>query len=89
VSEETKPCIYCDAPVQADVWQEELSMCVDCSNKFFEHKIDPFDDSTWPKNQKPQEPEIEQESECTCDPCGDRDCDCYGKRCDFCLKERD
>ena len=24
------------------------------------------------------------EVECHCDPCGDKACDCYGKRCDFC-----
>lgn len=22
--------------------------------------------------------------ECTCDPCGDKDCACYGQKCDFC-----
>jgi hypothetical protein len=24
-------------------------------------------------------------TECYCDPCGSPECDCYGKRCGFCL----
>ena len=24
-------------------------------------------------------------TECYCDPCGDENCDCRGKRCDYCL----
>ena len=25
------------------------------------------------------------QAECSCDPCGSPECDCYGKRCDYCL----
>jgi len=28
-------------------------------------------------------------TECCCDPCGDRECDCWGKRCDWCLENND
>lgn len=47
-----RPCVYCDTGVDADVWGEELKMCVECSNKFYSHEIDPYDDSTWPKNNR-------------------------------------
>jgi hypothetical protein len=49
---ETKPCIYCDAGVEADVWEEEGRMCIECSNKFYSHVINPYDPSTFPKNIK-------------------------------------
>lgn len=26
-------------------------------------------------------------AECSCDPCGDRECDCWGKRCDYCQNQ--
>jgi hypothetical protein len=28
-------------------------------------------------------------TECYCDPCGDLDCSCRGKRCDFCLEQNE
>jgi len=27
-------------------------------------------------------------TECYCDPCGDENCDCRGKRCNFCLENQ-
>jgi hypothetical protein len=45
-----KPCIYCDVKIAKDVWIEELGMCLSCSNAFFDHVIDPYDPSTFPKN---------------------------------------
>jgi len=32
-----KPCDRCGAPVKADIHEEELGMCLDCSNEYFEH----------------------------------------------------
>jgi hypothetical protein len=34
----TKPCDDCQAPVDADVWEEELGMCIDCSDKYWSHE---------------------------------------------------
>jgi len=28
-------------------------------------------------------------TECFCDPCGDAECSCYGKRCEWCVKNND
>ena len=36
----TSPCIYCKAPVPSDIWEEELGMCIDCSNDYWNHKLD-------------------------------------------------
>jgi NMD protein affecting ribosome stability and mRNA decay len=33
-----KPCIDCGVMIDADIWHEELGMCVDCSNKYFNHE---------------------------------------------------
>lgn len=33
----TLPCIECDTPVKADIHAEELGMCVECSNEYFNH----------------------------------------------------
>ncbi len=52
MQEETKPCRFCDEPVEARVWKEELEMCVECSHDYFDHKISDFDEATWPKNKK-------------------------------------
>lgn len=35
---ETRPCKDCQAPVDHDIWFEELGMCVDCSNIYFTHE---------------------------------------------------
>ena len=35
-----KPCDKCGEPVVAIVHQEELGMCVECSNKYFDHEED-------------------------------------------------
>jgi hypothetical protein len=37
---ETRPCVYCQAPVDHDIWFEELKMCVDCSHKYYEGEFD-------------------------------------------------
>ena len=52
MGKQMKPCNYCDIKIDKDIWEEELGMCVSCSNAFFSHEIDPFDDSTWPKYKK-------------------------------------
>ena len=41
----TKGCIYCDTPVDSDIWEEELGMCIDCSNKYWNHELDFIDES--------------------------------------------
>lgn len=33
-----KPCRDCGAPVDAEIWAEELEFCLDCSNDYWEHK---------------------------------------------------
>jgi hypothetical protein len=33
-----KPCVDCNIMIDADVWQEELGMCLDCSNKYWSHE---------------------------------------------------
>jgi hypothetical protein len=48
----TEPCVYCDVPVAKETWEEESYMCLNCSNDFYDHKINPYDQSTWPKYQK-------------------------------------
>lgn len=35
-----KGCEKCGEPVKADIHAEELGMCVECSNDYFEHKED-------------------------------------------------
>ena len=32
-----KPCKYCDTPIDAEVYEAEFGMCLDCSNAYFEH----------------------------------------------------
>jgi hypothetical protein len=34
----TLPCHYCYEEIDEDVWEEELGMCVECSNKYYEHE---------------------------------------------------
>ena len=31
-------CIYCGDAIEHDIWFEELGMCVDCSNKYYNHE---------------------------------------------------
>ena len=33
-----KPCKDCFTPVNAEVYDEELGFCLDCSNDYWEHK---------------------------------------------------
>jgi len=35
---DTRPCIYCHIGVEHDIWFTELGMCVDCSNKYYDHE---------------------------------------------------
>lgn len=35
-----KPCVGCEDLVDADVHEEELGMCVMCSNAYFSHDHD-------------------------------------------------
>jgi hypothetical protein len=47
----TKACIYCDTQINEDIWEEEDGMCVTCNHLFYDHKINPYDPATFPKNQ--------------------------------------
>lgn len=31
-------CIYCGDAIEHDIWFTELGMCVDCSNKYYNHE---------------------------------------------------
>ena len=35
---DTRPCIYCHIAVEHDTWFSELGMCLDCSNKYYNHE---------------------------------------------------
>lgn len=35
--EPTEPCVECGTAVDADIHAEELGMCVDCSNEYYNH----------------------------------------------------
>jgi len=37
----TRPCIRCNSPVDAEVYEEELGFCLDCSNLYWDDKLDP------------------------------------------------
>lgn len=37
---DTLPCDTCEKPIDKDIHAEELGMCVDCSNDYFDHKED-------------------------------------------------
>jgi hypothetical protein len=45
-------CIYCDIFMDKEIWEEEGNMCLECSNLFYDHKINPYDPDTYPKNRK-------------------------------------
>jgi sugar phosphate isomerase/epimerase len=34
------PCDYCKIPIDSDVYEEELGMCLDCSNAYWSHNYD-------------------------------------------------
>jgi hypothetical protein len=31
------PCVECATPVDADIHAEEMGMCVECSNEYYNH----------------------------------------------------
>ncbi len=31
------PCVDCETPIPKDVWEEELGMCLDCSDAYWTH----------------------------------------------------
>ena len=31
------PCNYCGTPIDSDIHEEELGMCLDCSNAYWSH----------------------------------------------------
>lgn len=35
-----KPCINCALEIDSDIWEEELGLCLECSNAYFNHEID-------------------------------------------------
>jgi hypothetical protein len=37
VDEDKVPCDECGTPIQADIHAEELGMCVECSNEYYNH----------------------------------------------------
>lgn len=39
---ETRPCGYCQTPVDHDTWFEEMEMCIDCSHAYFDHDREYF-----------------------------------------------
>jgi hypothetical protein len=41
----TKPCVRCGTSVDSDVHQEEMGMCVGCSEKYWNHEFDEEDHS--------------------------------------------
>lgn len=38
----TNPCEYCKIPVDKDIWEEEMHMCIDCSHAYFDHDREYF-----------------------------------------------
>jgi sugar phosphate isomerase/epimerase len=38
----TKPCVRCELPVDAEIFEEELGFCVDCSHLYWDQKLDPI-----------------------------------------------
>jgi len=38
MNEKYLPCVDCGEPVDAEIHAEELGMCVECSNKYFDHE---------------------------------------------------
>lgn len=38
VEELTKPCNVCGELIASDIHEEELGMCIACSNDYFDHK---------------------------------------------------
>jgi hypothetical protein len=38
-----KPCNYCSTLIDSDIHQEELGMCLDCSNAYWSHNDEYFD----------------------------------------------
>lgn len=32
-----KPCKYCDEPIDAEIFEAEMGMCLDCSNAYYDH----------------------------------------------------
>jgi hypothetical protein len=37
------PCDYCRTPIDSDVYEEEMGMCLDCSNAYWSHNDDYLD----------------------------------------------
>ena len=37
------PCDYCKTPIDSDVYEEEMGMCLDCSNAYWSHNDEYFD----------------------------------------------
>jgi hypothetical protein len=35
----TRQCYECPTQVDTDIWFEELGMCIDCSNAYFNHEL--------------------------------------------------
>lgn len=33
---------HCGEYIPEDIWHEEIGFCVDCSNLYFDHKLDPY-----------------------------------------------
>ncbi len=36
----TKACTYCEVQIDAEIWEEELGMCVECSHKYYDGEMD-------------------------------------------------
>ena len=35
-------CVVCSTNVDHDTWFEELGFCLDCSNDYFNHELNPY-----------------------------------------------
>jgi hypothetical protein len=35
--EEMTPCDICGIPIKTDIHKEELGMCIECSNNYYNH----------------------------------------------------
>ena len=36
------PCEYCKTPIDSNIYEEELGMCLDCSNAYWGHNDEYF-----------------------------------------------
>lgn len=32
-----KPCKYCETPIDSEIYEAEMGMCLECSNAYYNH----------------------------------------------------